>query len=487
MQQLTGLDTSFLTMETGGQFGHVGSLALYEVSGLGERSLYDAIGEAINQRIHLLPPYRRRLVEVPLGLDHPYWIEDPDFDLDFHLRHIGLPQPGDDQQLSDLISRIHARPLDRSRPLWEMYVIEGLANGLVGLYTKIHHATIDGVSGAEMTQVLLDRTRGGEPVEPPKPAGRPAAVPSTAEMLARGIVGAALNPGRVVRTAIRTVQSLRNNNEALGALARGYGFDRMPLAGPWLRKRGPQVDADPIPQTPAPKTPFNRSITPHRRWAFFSMPLAEVKRVKSAFDVTLNDVVMAISASALRRYLEEKRALPKDSLIAMVPVSVRSESERQEYTNRVTSILATLATDIEDPVERLQTIHQAMKSAKRMQQAVPANLLSDWSQVAAPALMAQAARIAARTKIVDRMNPPFNVIISNVPGPRETLYCAGAEMRTFFPVSAVAEGQGLNITVQSYQDHLDFGLIACRELVPDVWRFKDLFAQGLEELSKRVA
>jgi WS/DGAT/MGAT family acyltransferase len=439
MQQLTGLDTSFLTMETGGQFGHVGSLALYEVSGLGERSLYDAIGEAINQRIHLLPPYRRRLVEVPLGLDHPYWIEDPDFDLDFHLRHIGLPQPGDDQQLSDLISRIHARPLDRSRPLWEMYVIEGLANGLVGLYTKIHHATIDGVSGAEMTQVLLDRTRGGEPVEPPKPAGRPAAVPSTAEMLARGIVGAALNPGRVVRTAIRTVQSLRNNNEALGALARGYGFDRMPLAGPWLRKRGPQVDADPIPQTPAPKTPFNRSITPHRRWAFFSMPLAEVKRVKSAFDVTLNDVVMAISASALRRYLEEKRALPKDPLIAMVPVSVRSESERQEYTNRVTSILATLATDIEDPVERLQTIHQAMKSAKRMQQAVPANLLSDWSQVAAPALMAQAARIAARTKIVDRMNPPFNVIISNVPGPRETLYCAGAEMRTFFPVSAPAQ------------------------------------------------
>ena len=487
MQQLTGLDTSFLTMETGGQFGHVGSLALYEVSGLGERSLYDAIGEAINQRIHLLPPYRRRLVEVPLGLDHPYWVDDPDFDLDFHLRHIGLPQPGDDQQLSDLISRIHARPLDRSRPLWEMYVIEGLANGLVGLYTKIHHATIDGVSGAEMTQVLLDRTRGGEPVAPPTPAGRPAPVPSTLEMLVRGIVGAALNPGRVVRTAIRTVQSLRTNNEALGALARGYGFDRIPVAGPWLRKRGPQVDADPIPQTPAPRTPFNRSITPHRRWAFFSMPLAEVKRVKSAFDVTLNDVVMAISASALRRYLEEKRALPKDSLIAMVPVSVRSESERQEYTNRVTSILATLATDIEDPVERLQAIHAAMKSAKRMQQAVPANLLSDWSQVAAPALMAQAARIAARTKIVDRMNPPFNVIISNVPGPRETLYCAGAEMRTFYPVSAVAEGQGLNITVQSYQDHLDFGLIACRELVPDVWRFKDLFAQGLEELSKRVA
>ncbi len=487
MQQLTGLDASFLYMETGAQFGHVGSVTLYDPSTAPGGSLYDGIRKSISERMHLLPPFRRRLVQVPLGLDHPYWIEDPNFDLDFHLRHIAVPPPGTNLQLSELISRIHGRPMDRERPLWEIYVIEGLANGLVGLYTKIHHATIDGVSGAEMTQVMLDRTRGGEPVKPPTPAGRPAPVPSAVEMLARGIVGAALNPGRVVRTALRTVQSLRTNNEALGALARGYGFDRIPVAGPWLRKRGPQVDADPIPQTPAPRTPFNRSITPHRRWAFFSMPLAEVKRVKSAFDVTLNDVVMAISASALRRYLEEKRALPKDPLIAMVPVSVRSESERQEYTNRVTSILATLATDIEDPVERLQTIHQAMKSAKRMQQAVPANLLSDWSQVAAPALMAQAARIAARTKIVDRMNPPFNVIISNVPGPRETLYCAGAEMRTFFPVSAVAEGQGLNITVQSYQDHLDFGLIACRELVPDVWRFKDLFAQGLEELQKRVA
>ncbi len=212
-----------------------------------------------------------------------------------------------------------------------------------------------------------------------------------------------------------------------------------------------------------------------------------MKRVKTAFGTTLNDVVMAISSSALRRYLEEKRALPQDSLVAMVPVSVRSETQRQEYTNRVTSILGTLATDIEDPVERLRAIHEAMKSAKRMQEAVPANLLQDWTQVAAPALMAQAARIVARTKLLDRLNPPFNVVISNVPGPREPLYCSGAEMKTFYPVSAVAEGQGLNITVQSYRDHLDFGLIACRELVPDVWRFKDLFAEGLEELTKRAA
>ncbi|MGH7287194.1 MAG: WS/DGAT domain-containing protein, partial [Myxococcota bacterium] len=272
----------------------------------------------------------------------------------------------------------------------------------------------------------------------------------------------------------------------LGAVARTLGLDRLPLAGGFLRRRGPQLDADPIPQGSAPRTPWNRSITPHRRFAFFSLPLDAVKRVKSAFGTTLNDVVMAISGAALRRYLLDHGELPDAPLIAMVPVSVRSEAQKQEFTNRVTSILAELASDEEDPVARLLRIHGAMQAAKRMQQAVPANLLQDWTQVTTPALAAQAARIVARTKVMDRLNPPFNVVISNVPGPREPLYLAGAELKTFYPVSAVAEGQGLNITVQSYRDHLDFGLIACRELVPDIWRFAELFAEALEELEKRA-
>jgi WS/DGAT/MGAT family acyltransferase len=486
MQQLSGLDTTFLSMEAGGQLGHVGSLCLYDARGFRERPL-DAITKILEERLHLLPPYTRRLVEIPLGLDHPYWIEDPDFDLDYHVRHIAVPPPGDDAQLADLVARIHGRALDRARPLWELYVIEGVANGLVAVYTKIHHCTIDGVSGAEMMQVLLDSTPEGVPVEPAREPRKVDRVPSAGEMLVRGAAGLARQPGRLVRTVIRTVRVLSRDTEGLGALARSFGLDRLPLAGGWLRRRGPQVDADPIPQTPAPRTPFNRSITPHRRFAFFSLPLDEVKRVRHVFGTTLNDVVMAISAFALRRYLEEKRALPADPLVAMVPVSVRSESERQAYTNRVTSVLANLATDVEDPVERLRRIHDAMASAKRMQQAIPANLLQDWTQFATPVVAAQAARIVARTKIFDRLNPPFNVVISNVPGPRHTLYFGGAEMRTYYPVSAVAEGQGLNITVQSYRDHLDFGLISCRELVPDLGRFKDLFAEGLEELAKRAA
>jgi WS/DGAT/MGAT family acyltransferase len=487
MQQLSGLDNTFLTMEAGGQLGHVASLSLFDVSRMASGSLYEAIERTLKERLHLLPPYRRRLAEVPLNLDHPYWIEDPDFDLDFHLRHIAVPPPGDDEQLASLIARIHGRALDRNRPLWEMYVIEGLASGRVALYTKIHHCTIDGVSGAEMMQVLLDRVPEGAPVEPPRRPWVPDRVPGSAEMLLRGLGGLVRAPDRVVRTAIRTVRSVTQSNEALAAAVNTLGLDRIPLAGPFLRRRTGEVDADPIPQTPAPRTPFNRSITPHRRYAFFSMSLADVKKVKSAAGTTLNDVVMAISAGALRRYLEEKKALPKDPLTAMVPVSIRSAEERQAYTNRVGSILCTLATDVEDPLERLRRIHEAMKNAKRASDAVPANLLQDWTQVATPALLAQAARIIARTKILDRMNPPFNVVISNVPGPRESLYCAGAELQTFYPVSAVAEGQGLNITVQSYRDHLDWGLIACRELVPDLWRFKDLFAEALEELEKAVA
>jgi WS/DGAT/MGAT family acyltransferase len=487
MQQLSGLDNTFLTMEAGGQLGHVGSLCMYDVGGLAGESLFEAMQRTLEERMHLLPPYRRRLAEVPLNLDHPYWIEDPDFDLDFHLRHIAVPPPGDDEQLASLVARIHGRALDRNRPLWEMYVIEGLSSGQVAVYTKIHHCTIDGVSGAEMMQVLLDRVPSGAVVAPPQKPWVPDRVPSGGEMLVRGLGGLVRAPDRVVRTAIRTVRTLTQSNEALATAVNALGLDRLPVAGNLLRRRTGEVDADPIPQTPAPRTPFNRSITAHRRFAFFSMPLDEVKRVKSAAGTTLNDVVMAISAGALRRYLEEKKALPKDPLTAMVPVSVRSEAEKQAYTNRVGSILCTLATDVEDPLERLRRIHDAMASAKRASEAVPANLLQDWTQVATPALLAQAARIIARTKILDRMNPPFNVVISNVPGPRESLYCAGAELQTFFPVSAVAEGQGLNITVQSYRDHLDWGLISCRELVPDLWRFKALFAESLEELAKAVA
>ena len=459
MQQLTGLDASFLYMETGAQFGHVGSLTLYDTREAHEGSLYKALRRSLPERLHLLPPFRRRIVEVPFGLDHPYWIEDPDFDLDFHLRHIAVPPPGTNEQLAELVSHLHAIPLDRSRPLWQLWVIEGLESGQVALYIKVHHCTIDGVSGVEMTATVLDRSREGSPLPPAREPWQPPPVPGDAEMFARGREGAALAP-----------------------FADAVGLGRLPW--PFGPRRSAQIDAPRLPNTAAPQTSFNRSITPHRRFAFSSLSLEDARRVRKAFGTTLNDVVMAMCAGALRRYLDERGELPEAPLVASVPVSVRSEAEKATYSNRVTAVLAELATDEPDPVKRLRRIHESMRSAKQMQEAIPATLLQDFTQFATPALFAQAARIAARLRIADRMRPPFNLIISNVPGPREPLYCGGAQMKTYYPVSAVAEGQGLNVTVQSYLDQLDFGVISCRELVADPWKIARYLGEALEELCK---
>jgi diacylglycerol O-acyltransferase / wax synthase len=482
MQQLTGLDASFLYMETGAQFGHVGSLTLYDQREARDGSLYRALRQTLPERLHLLPPFRRRIVEVPFGLDHPYWIEDPNFDLDFHIRHIAVPPPGTSEQLAELVSHLHSLPLDRSRPLWQAWVIEGLESGQVALYIKVHHCTIDGVSGVEMTSTVLDRTREGGAVPPVRDRWRPEPIPGDAVMFARGLVGLALQPGKMVRFAVRTARDLPGIAPMLAPFADAIGLGRLPW--PLGPRRTDQVDAPALPQSAAPHTSFNRSITPHRRFAFITLSLEDARKVRRAFGTTLNDVVMAMCAGALRRYLEERGELPEQALIASVPVSVRSAGEKATYSNRVTAVIAELATDEPDPVKRLRRIHDSMRAAKEMQEAVPASLLQDFTQFATPAVFAQAARIAARLRIADRMRPPFNLIISNVPGPREPLYCAGAQMRTYYPVSAVAEGQGLNITVQSYMDQLDFGVITCRELVSDPWRITRYLGEALEELTK---
>jgi len=481
MDQLSGLDNSFLLIETGAQLGHIASYSTFDASHLKPGEFYEQLRGTIEDRLHLVPPYRRKLAEVPFGLDRPYWIEDPDFDLDFHVRHIAVPPPGDRSQQAALVARLHGRPLDRGRPLWEIYVIEGLEGNQVALYSKIHHATIDGVSGSQMMEKLLDQSPEGDVVEQPDHPWTADSNPPQSEMLLRGLAGAAVHPGRMARTLYRTARGIWESNELLGSAAETLGLDKLPMTKSFLAERGAEVDADRVPQAPAPRAPWNRSVTPHRRFEYFSQSLEDYKRVKRAFGTTLNDVVMAVCGSALRRYLEEHSELPSDPLKAMIPVSVRTESQKNEYTNRVASVIAELATDAKDPVDRLQRIHRAMVEAKRMHAATPATMMQDWTEFAMPALLAQAQRIAARTKILDRLNPPFNVIISNVPGPREALYVAGAEMTTYYPVSAITDGQGLNITVVSYRDHLDFGLIACRELMADLEGLPAHFDESLAE------
>src|SRR4051795_12708710 len=478
MQQLTGLDAAFLAMETPSVYGHVGSICVLDPSTAPEPLTLERLTSLVQERLHLVPPFRRRLVTVPLGLDQPYWIEDPDFDIEFHVRELALPAPGDDRQLAEQAARLHARQLDRNRPLWELYLIHGLDGGRVAIYTKVHHSAIDGVSGNDILAALLDLSPEGRDLGSP-PEWKCDEPPSAAEMLTRSALSLTTQPLRAARVTyglMRSAPSLAASapRPSLPIVDRLLGRDRnVVLSGGGTSLR-------------APATPFNRSIGPHRRWGFRSVPLDQVKDVKNAAGVTVNDVVMAMSAGAMRSWLLDHDALPTGPLVAGVPVSVRTDEQKGTGGNRVSSMIAPIPTHLEDVRERLQACHEAMKAAKAQHGALPADMLGDVAQFAMPALAGQAARLAARLRLVERINA-FNLIISNVPGPNIPLYYAGARLEAYYPLSAITDGQGLNITVMSYGGKLHFGLIADRYLVPDLDRMAGYLADELTELTKAFA
>ncbi len=489
MRQLSGMDVSFLNMETPSTFGHVSSLNIYDPTGAPGGAGLEATKQIILERIDLLAPFRRRLIEVPFGLDLPYWIEDPDFDIDFHVRHHAVPPPGDAEQLAEVISRIVARPLDRNRPLWELYVIEGVENGtLIAQLTKVHHAAIDGAAGAGMLAAILDPSPDYRPSGVPAP-WQPDTVPTDEELLRLTMLEFVRRPEKMIRLSVRSVRELAasTQNGGIRALADLIAQPMPGVLGRLMRERlrGVHHDVDhppALPPTQAPRTPWNHPITPHRRFANTTIPLDDAKRVRRQFGCTFNDVVMALCSGALRRYLLAHDCLPPESLIALVPVSVRHGNEDDVYQNRVSALLADLATNEDDPVKRLGRVQQSMTAAKDSLAAIPAESLLDFTQFAPPAIAARAMRMYSRLRIADRMNPPFNLIISNVPGPNYPLYSAGAKLQHFYPVSALADGQGLNMTVQSYNGNLDFGFIACRDLVPDLWVMTDYLHESMAEL-----
>jgi diacylglycerol O-acyltransferase / wax synthase len=470
VQQLSGLDAAFLALETPAVYGHVGSVSIVDAAAAEGGLTLERLTATVAARLDGLPPFRRRLVTVPFGLDQPYWIEDPDFDIEFHVRELALPAPGDDHQLTEQVARLHARPLDRRRPLWEMYLIHGLSGGRAAIYAKVHHAAIDGVAGNDVVTELLDLSPEGRPTDdgPVTWEGEPE--PGTARLLASSATSLAKQPLRAARLAYGVARSLP-------ALGSSPIRPQLPIIDRMLG-RDAKV-ALPSQKFRAPRTPFNATISPHRRWAFRDLPLADVKRVKSAAGITVNDVVMALCAGALRRWLLERGELPDDPLVAAVPVSIRSEGE--QHGNRVSAMFAPLATNLDDPAERLAMTGRTMHAAKEQHGALPAELLTDVTQVAAPAVANQAARLNARLRLVERISP-FNLIISNVPGPRVQLYYAGAPLLAYYPLSAIAHGQGLNITVMSYQDTMFLGLLACRELVPDLETLADHVVAELAEL-----
>src|SRR5215472_3115876 len=455
MQQLTGLDAAFLALETANATGHVGGVSVVDPKDAPQPLTLARLTEVMAERLPLVPVLRRKLLNVPLGLDQPYWIDDADFDIEYHVREIALPRPGSDAQLTEQVSRLHARPLDRNRPLWELYLITGLARKRAAVYSKIHHAAVDGVSGTELLTVLFDLTPAGpelpaaEPFQPERPPPLPVLAAKAG-----------------MRLAWRPVQTVQITNELVRILPTLAPLVNTLIGEMLGLNRG---DGSVIATRPgwAPATPFNQAITPHRRFAFRSVDLDTVKAVKKAFGVSVNDVVLAMCAGALRRWLIDHNALPDQPLVAMIPVSVRDPASQGGLGNRVSAMLTPLPTNVTDPGLRLQIVRSATQVAKTQQAAIPQGLVDQISDFAVPALTARAARVVFATGLLHRL-PPFNVTISNVPGPNVPVYLCGAKLLAHYPVSVITAGQGLNITLVGYRGQLHFGLVSSRELVPDI-------------------
>jgi diacylglycerol O-acyltransferase / wax synthase len=481
LRQLTGLDAQFLALENPRQAGHVGAVAALDPSTRpnGRLELAD-VHNMIAERLPLLPPFRWRLKEVPLGLDYPYWIDDPDFDLEYHVRELALAPPPTDEKLAEQVARIFSRPLDRARPLWEVYVIQGLAEDHVAVLTKIHHAVIDGISGAEIMGVLLDLNPEGRelPKEPPTTMAFPDRDPGELEMLLRGLAGAPRYVERVARALPSTVPNI----EDVAVLAQIPGaktLGRTTSRAARLMRRSETRVLERSELTP-PRTKFNGRVSPHRRFAFGQLSLAEVKAVKNEYGCTVNDVVLSICAGAARSWLIAHDDLPSEPLIAQVPVSVRTESQQGTFGNRIGMLSVPLYTNEPDPVGRLMRTHDAMLVAKERHKALPAQLLQDATQFIPPAVFSRASRITF--SLAASRKPIWNLVVSNVPGPQIPLYMAGARLVANYPVSVITDGMGLNITVMSYDGHLDFGIVADREQMRDVWKLIGWLDDALSEL-----
>ncbi len=459
MRRLTGLDASFLYMETPNNHMHVGAIYVLDPDGDPTACSFERVKQTIVDRLHILPPFRWRLVEVPFGLHHPLWINDPDFDIEYHVRRAALPAPGGKLELCEYAAQFMARPLDRSRPLWELEVVEGLEGGRVALITKTHHSAIDGASGAELTTALLDTSIDGRDIPPPARGFKPDRIPSEVEVLAYALRSLSAQPVEFVKAVRRTSEVVLN-----------------------LRKKS--SEGVPLAATPfsAPRTSFNVPITGHRTYAYTEISLERIKALRVVLGGTVNDIVLALCSSALRRYLDNGGELPTESLVAMVPMSVRAKDQKGAMGNRVSQLLVRLATNEPDPVKRLEAIKTEMGLAKEQINTIGADTLSNWAEFAAPAVAARAARMYSTMGLSNRHKPVFNVTISNVPGPAIPLYSTGAKLVEWYPMGPIFDGIGLNMTVMSYLGMVYFGLLACRETTNDLWELSAGIDAAMVEL-----
>src|SRR3954452_20342777 len=455
--RLTALDSSFLHLEDNQpSHMHVGSVTIFE----GSAPAYDEFVEGIAARLHLVPRYRQRLAFVPFGQGRPRWVDDPTFNISYHVRATALPPPGSEEELRALAGRVFSQRLDRDKPLWEVWIVEGLEGNRFALLSKVHHSLVDGVSGADLMTVLFDLTPDPSPPAEPAAKWQPRPVPSSSELLGEALLERATQPGEFVRTmraAFRGPrQFARNAVEAAGgvsALARGT-----------LR--------------PAPPSPYNGDIGPHRRFTWVRVRLGDVKAIKNSLGGTVNDVVLATVTGALRRHLHARGVSTQDlTLRAMVPVSVRSDLEQGALGNRVAAMMAPLPVWCESPTVRLDVVQDAMRNLKSSGQAVGAEVLTRIGGFAPPTIMAQAARIGSRQRA-------FNLVVTNVPGPQFPLYIQGSELLDVFPMVPLALNQRLGIALMSYNGAINFGLIGDYDSMPDLEDFAHHLAASLEELAE---
>ncbi len=439
---------------------HVAMAGVLDPSAMPGGYSFEKVQNLIENRVHRMPAFRRRLVSVPFGLHHPMWIDDPDFDIIRHVRRVACPAPGGRKELGEICGRIASTPLDRSRPLWEAWVIEGIEGGHVAVMTKVHHAAVDGASGASLLVHLFSLDPNEEaPPAMTGPAFRGEGVPSQLEMARRAVVARAKQPAKFVKLATQTAS-------AIAGVAKQRQEQDALVGGTPLR---------------APRTSFNGSLTARRDVAFAQLPLEGLKRIKDRHGVKLNDVVLAICAGTLRSYLDGRGELPVDPLVAVCPISVKS-ARPGLGSNHVSGMFTSLATDIDDPVERLMAIHSATLGAKHEHKAIGADMLQNWAEFAAPSAFHWVGHFYGRWRLAEKHRPIHNLVISNVPGPQVPIYLAGARLVAVYPMGPVMEGAGLNVTVMSYDGHVDFGFMVAADLVPEVWTLAGGVQSAYEEL-----
>jgi diacylglycerol O-acyltransferase / wax synthase len=448
MDRLSSIDASFLTNETSSAHMHVGAILIFE----GPPPGYDDFLAHVESRLHLVPRFRQKLAFPPVETGRPFWVDDPGFNLAYHVRHSALPAPGSEEQLRNIAGRLYSQALDRSKPLWEVWLVQGLERNRFALITKTHHALVDGVAGVDIATVLFDVKPVPEPIEPDR-EWVPRPTPSQAELAARGIVGAAETPFKLASRAVRAASHPERTAE------------RVLEAGEALAEVAWNLT------NPAPEVPLNAEIGSHRRFAWTRAELDQFKRIKNVLGGTVNDVVLTVVSGALRSWLRARGVkLAGLELRALVPVSIRTEDEHGHLGNRIAAMRGPLPVYIEDPVKRLEVVRRAMDGLKESKQALGAEVISRFNDFAPPTLLAQASRINFSTRL-------FNLIVTNVPGPQIPLYVLGRELQDVFPVAFLPENHALAIAIMSYNGGIDFGLLGDYDAMDDI----EMLANGLSE------